>query len=407
MRLGVLATHPIQYHAPLFRALAREVDLEVFFAHRQTAQGQAAAGFGVAFEWDVPLTGGYRHTFLDNRARTPSTDTFGGTNTPDIARVIRDGRFDAFVVNGWYTRSLWQAITACWRTGTPVLARGDSQLVGPRSGLRRAVKAVAYRAFVPRFDGYLVVGERAREYLRHYGAREDRMEFAPHVVDSAFFRDRAAASDRDATRASWGVAPGEAVLLFAGKLQDKKRPGDLLAAAAELSARGRAARAVFVGSGPLESSLRAEASRLGVAAHFAGFQNQTALPALYAAADALVLPSDGGETWGLVVNEAMACGTPAVVSDAVGCGPDLVRDTEAGRTGAVFPLGQVAALADAVERVLPSVGTPALALALRETVDVYSLDTAVAGTLRAAQRAAAVRTTRPHAQTARLSTTAR
>ncbi len=406
MRLGVLATHPIQYHAPLFRALAREVDLEVFFAHRQTAAGQAAAGFGVAFEWDIPLTEGYRHTFLDNRARTPSTDTFSGTNTPDIVRVIRDGRFDAFVVNGWYTRSLWQAITACWRTGTPVLARGDSQLAGPRSGLRRAVKEVAYRAFVPRFDGYLVVGERAREYLLHYGAPADRMEFAPHVVDSAFFRDRAAASDAAATRASWGVMPGEAVLLFAGKLQDKKRPADLLAAAAELTARGRATRAVFVGSGPLEPVLRADAARLGVAAHFAGFQNQTALPASYAAADVLVLPSDGGETWGLVVNEAMACGTPAVVSDAVGCGPDLVHDADAGRTGAVFPLGQPSALAAAIERVLPAIGTPALAVALREKVDRYSLDTAVAGTLRAAHRAASLRTTRPPGVPARLSTTA-
>ena len=402
MRLGVLATHPIQYHAPLYRAIAREVDLHVYFAHRQTAEGQAAAGFGVAFDWDVPLTDGYAHTFLDNRAAAPSTDTFSGTNTPEIARVIRDGHFDAFLVNGWYTRSLWQAITACWRTGTPVLVRGDSQLGGPRSGLRRAVKEVAYRAFVPRFDGYLVVGERAREYLLHYGARADRMEFAPHVVDSAFFRDRARASDVAATRAAWGTAPGEAVLLFAGKLIDKKRPSDLLAAAAALGARGQAVRVVFAGSGPLEADLRAEAVRLGVTAHFAGFQNQTALPAIYAAADLLVLPSDGGETWGLVVNEAMACGTPAVVSDAVGCGPDLVRE---GATGAVFPLGQPLALAAAVERLLPAIGTPALADDLRRTVDTYSLDTAVTGTLRAARRAAGAR--RPRASRARLAPSAR
>ena len=77
-----------------------------------------------------------------------------------------------------------------------------------------------------------------------------------------------------------------------------------------------------------------------------GFVNQSELPAVYASADVLVLPSDGQETWGLVVNEAMACGVPAVVSDAVGCGPDLI---EPGRTGATFPFGDIAALAAAIE----------------------------------------------------------
>jgi glycosyltransferase involved in cell wall biosynthesis len=80
-----------------------------------------------------------------------------------------------------------------------------------------------------------------------------------------------------------------------------------------------------------------------------GFVNQSELPAVYGSADLLVLPSDGQETWGLVVNEAMACGIPAVVSDAVGCGPDLI---EPGRTGATFPLGDVAALASAIDNVL-------------------------------------------------------
>jgi glycosyltransferase involved in cell wall biosynthesis len=385
MRLGVLATHPIQYHAPLYRALAREVDLDVFFAHRQTAAGQAAAGFGVAFEWDVPLTDGYRHTFLENRSRRPSTDTFAGTNTPDVAGHIRRGRYDAFLVNGWYTRSLWQAIVACWRTGTPVLVRGDSHLGTARSGLRRAAKEVAYRAFVPRFDGYLVVGELARDYLLHYGADPARMDRVPHFVDAEYFRARATASDRAATRASFGAGPDETVLLFAGKLLDVKRPSDLIEAAAVLRARGRAVRVVVVGSGALEADLRAQASRLGVPAHFAGFRNQSELPAYYAAADLLVLPSEG-ETWGLVVNEALACGTPAVVSDRVGCAPDLIVDADAGRTGAVFPFGDPAALADAVERVIPSLGSPALAEALTRTTAAYSLEAAVEGTLRAVRR---------------------
>jgi glycosyltransferase involved in cell wall biosynthesis len=75
---------------------------------------------------------------------------------------------------------------------------------------------------------------------------------------------------------------------------------------------------------------------------FAGFLNQSRMASAYVAADALVLPSDGGETWGLVVNEAMACGLPCFVSDRVGCGPDMILP---GETGAVFPLGDCEALA--------------------------------------------------------------
>lgn len=392
MRLGVLATHPIQYHAPLYRVLAERLDLEVFFAHRQTAAGQAAAGFGVAFEWDVPLTQGYTHTFLDNRAQHPNTDTFGGCNTPEIGRIVREGMFDAFLVQGWYTRSHWQAITACWRTGTPLLVRGDSQLATPRSGIRRALKEVAYRAFIPRFDGYLVVGERARDYLLHYGACPDRMTRVPHFVDNAFFRDRAAASDRTTTRTLTGADDQALVLLFAGKLIDKKRPLDLISAAAHLrrnsgaAVGGRDVRVVVAGSGPLEAAMRDAAARMGVPLHMAGFQNQTQLPAWYAAADVLVLPSDGGETWGLVVNEAMACGVPAVVSDAVGCGPDLVTETPV-RTGAVFPLGDTDALATGIARLVPHLRTPALGSAIARRIDDYSLDAAVESTMQAVTRA--------------------
>lgn len=383
MKLGVLATHPIQYHAPLYRQLAEALDLHVYFAHRQTAEGQAAAGFGVAFEWDVDLLGGYAHTFLENRARRPSTDTFAGCSTPDIADVIRRGWFDAFLVTGWYNRSFWQAMTACWRTGTPLLVRGDSQLVTPRSRARHMAKELAYRAFIPRFDGYLVVGERSREYYLHYGADPARMYFAPHFVDSDFFRRGAeAAGWGRPLRESLGYEDNALVLLFVGKFILKKRPLDVIAAAARLRERGRDARVLLVGAGELEGALRAEAARSDVPTHFAGFKNQTELPAYYAAADLLVLPSDGGETWGLVVNEAFACRTPAVVSDAVGCGPDLVDD---GRTGATFPLGRPAALADAVERVAPRLGTDAVRRALHEKVETYSLDRAVEGTLAAVE----------------------
>lgn len=381
MKLGVLATHPIQYHAPLYRALARELDLHVYFAHRQTAAGQADAGFGVAFEWDVDLLGGYDHTFLDNRARRPSTDTFAGCSTPQIADVVRAGRFDAFLVTGWYTRSFWQAMAACWRTDTPLLVRGDSHLGTPRAGWKQAVKAVSYHAFIPRFDGYLVVGERAREYYLHYGADESRMYFVPHFVDADFFRTQAEAADRPALRVHYGVAPDARVVLFAGKFIDVKRPVEFVEAVAALARREPDVEGVMVGDGPLRPNVEAAIAQTGAPVRLVGFLNQSEMPGAYALADALALPS-ATETWGLVVNEAMACGLPVAASDAVGCAPDLVDAA----TGATYPGGGgAAALADAMTQALALAGRPVTLRALAAKTETYSLEQAVAGTLAAAR----------------------
>ncbi len=339
-RIGFLVSHPIQYYAPIFRALAKQCDLTVFFAHRQTAEQQARAGFGVAFDWDVDLLSGYDSRFLVNVARQPSTDRFAGCDTPGVADEIAHGKFDAFVVPGWALRCYWQAVRACRRHGVPVLVRGDSQLGTQRNRIVRTAKSLAFSHLLRRFDGFLYVGQRNRDYLLHYGAPADRLFFSPHCVDNDAF---AAAS----TAAAVSRDPGRRRILFVGKLIGRKHPADLLHAVAQLG--GQPAEVVFAGSGELEPELRQIAADASVRAEFMGFVNQSELPAVYGAADLLVLPSDGRETWGLVVNEAMACGVPAVVSDAVGCAPDLV---EPGATGAIFPLGDVAALATAIETVL-------------------------------------------------------
>jgi glycosyltransferase involved in cell wall biosynthesis len=383
VRVGILATHPVQYAVPWYRALAKSVDLQVFYCHRQTAEGQARAGFGVPFEWDVDLFQGYSHEFLENRARVPDVSAFRGCDTPDIKRIIRRERFDAFVVHGWATRSFWQAMVACWGSGTPILVRGDSQRPRSRGWPTRLAKYPLYRGFIPRFDGYLVVGERAREYLAHYGADPRRMFFSPHAVDNAFFasaarRWRPARAD---LRARWSIPAGATIFLFVGKFIPKKRPADFAQAVGLAAAQAPNVWGLMVGDGPLRPTLEAMVRQHGWPVRFAGFLNQTEVPGAYAACDALVMTSTSEETWGLVVNEAMATGLPAVVGDQVGCVPDLVRP---GETGDVFPTGAVPELAArlaalAAEPVrLAEMGDRASRL-----VDEYSVDRAVEGTLAA------------------------
>ncbi|HUF47144.1 MAG TPA: glycosyltransferase family 4 protein [Vicinamibacterales bacterium] len=396
-RVAVVASHPIQYQAPWFRALAEAVDLEVFFCHRQDGAGQAAAGFGQAFDWDVPLFEGYRSSWLENRAREPSVDRFGGCDTPEVADRLADGRFDACIVSGWYLKSYLQAIRACRRLGVAVLSRGDSHLGGPRRTVTRAAKYLPYRWLLGRIDAHLFVGSANRAYLRHYGVPEERLFFAPHFVDRGWFAGRANEARRggqaSALRREWGIDPDGRVALFVGKLIDIKRPGDFVAAMGRLAADGARVHGVIVGAGPLEGRLRTAARAAGAPVTFAGFQNQSALPAYYAAADVLVLPSHA-ESWGLVCNEAMSCGVPIIVSDGVGAGRDL---TDGRRTGLVYPAGDTSALAAAVRCMLEAVRleSEAVRQALATMMKRFSVEQAVEGTL------AALAAVRPRSMAAR------
>lgn len=389
VRLGILTSHPIQYQAPWFRALAKELDLEVFFCHRQSAAEQGKAGFGVAFDWDVDLLSGYQHRFLKNVAKNPGVNHFSGCDTPEVSEIISANSelgtrnpepFDAFIVTGWYLKSHLQAVRACRAAAVPVLVRGDSQLRTPRPILKRLLMEFRQRWLLRQFDGFLSVGQRHTEYLRHFGVPSGKIFPVPHFVDNDWFAARAAQvrGQRSAIRNRWGADETTLVALFVGKFQPIKRPQDILQAQGFLSTQSVSTLSVFVGAGEMDSKLRGLASSLGVSTRFEGFQNQTELPRYYVAADVLVLPSES-ETWGLVVNEAMACGLPAIVSDAVGCAPDLIEE---GITGFSYRVGDCTRLADRLARVaIMKQNCPDFTDALSKKMSACSLEVAVRGTM--------------------------
>lgn len=389
MKLGILATHPIQYHAPLFRELAgREgVDLTVYFAHRPTPAEQGE-GFGVAFAWDVDLLSGYQHHFLANVARHPAQG-FGGYDTPEIAAIIARENFDVFIIHGWNNRSCWQAFLACWRTGTRLAVRSDSQLPQGRMSaarrLKQAAKRLLYPHFIRRFDLCLPYGQRSAEYFRHYGGR--RIAIAPHFVDNDWFASQAAllAPRRAELRRQWGIPEDAYCFLFCGKFIAKKRPLDLLQALDLLCREPLAPGAphlLMVGSGELLDQCRSYAAARNLPVTFAGFLNQGEITQAYVAADCLVLPSES-ETWGLVVNEALACGLPVIVSDACGCVPDLI---EPGGAGYAYPCKEVAALAGRMRQMENVISPGACGDAIAKQLEKFSAATAATAILKAVDR---------------------
>lgn len=344
IKLGILTTHPIQYQVPWFRLLAATpgIDLTVFFCLIPDER-QQGDGFGVAFKWDLPLLEGYSYRVLENVAKNPSVSSFGGCDTPEIEQVVGEGGFDTFIVNGWVVKSCLQLLRACRRHRVPCIVRGESNDIRSRASWKRLI----HRILLSRYSAVLFIGEGNRRFYLGNGVPAEKLFFAPYCIENARFLQGVDALRglREQIRCSWSM-PSEAVIfVFCAKFIDKKRPMDLLQALVllkETSGGLDGMHLLMVGSGELLDACKAFAAENVLPVTFAGFLNQSEMARAYAASDCQVLPSDSGETWGLVVNEGMACGLPAIVSDQVGCHFDLITP---GETGEVFPMGDIVALA--------------------------------------------------------------
>jgi glycosyltransferase involved in cell wall biosynthesis len=242
----------------------------------------------------------------------------------------------------------------------------------------------------------LPVGSANARWYHSHGMGDEHLIGSPHFVDNSLFAHQSAQErqHRSELRARWGIPEESYCFLFAGKLQDKKRPFDLLAAMESLTTShgdGAALRIhlLIVGTGRLEEDCRRRVAELQLPVSFGGFLNQSEIAAAYAATDCLVLPSDHGETWGLVVNEAMACGLPAVVSDLVGCAEDLVME---GTTGLKFACGDIQGLTDCLRTMAADpAASKRMGEAARQRVEeLFTIEAAATGireaTLRVHQR---------------------
>lgn len=377
MRLAILTSHPVQYYAPLFQELASRIGIHVFFAHRASAEQQGEAGFGKAFTWDIDFESGYDSSYLTNVAKQPHQSRFFGCDTPEIGDRLREGGFDAVLSLGWHLKSLIQGISAAKRQGLPVIVRGDSHLARTTSSIRRTVKAVAYPGLLRTFDAVCYVGERNKAYYRYYGYPEERMFHSPHAVDTQRFAAAATQRARRELRAELGLDESDRAVLLAGKLLPVKRPLDAVRAIALVREMGLRGHLVIAGSGPMEGDVRRLAKELAVPVRELGFVNQSHLPRVYAACDALVFPSSKEESWGLVCNEALASGLPVAVSEDVGCAADVCKNTVGARA---FVGGDIASAAAVLKSLLTD---PPAKEEIAATSDRFTLGKAANGIIEA------------------------
>lgn len=351
-RLAFVVTHPIQYYAPIYRLLASrdDVEVKVFFTWHAGQAGRFDPGFQREIAWDIPLTDGYDFEAVKNTAADSGPHRFGGIRCPDLADRVRAWQPDAVHLTGYAYDAHLRLLWTLRRQGVPVLFRGDSHLLDAAPAWKRHLKRLVLSRLFAWPEVFLYTGQNNRRYYEAFGVPVRKLVACPHSIAVRRFADNAEQREREAVewRASLGLPAMPPVLLFAGKFESKKRPVELVRAFRQL---GRTdLRLVMLGDGPLRPAVEAEAALSPELIRVLPFQNQSCMPVTYRLGDIFVLPSAHGETWGLAVNEALACGRPVLVSDKVGCAVDLVKP---GRNGEVFRADDWADFGHALKRLLP------------------------------------------------------
>lgn len=379
MKVVIFATHPIQYHIPWFRELSKNTEIEilVYYGCFPDAKIQGT-GFDEAFEWDIPLLEGYKWVLLESNKETPGMAGFFGNSIKGLGKALRRDKPNAVILTGWQAFPLLQLLFWCVLLGIPRIVRGESSGLKSRSLPVRVI----HRLLLFMYNGFLVIGKANQKFYKGYFINDSKMFSCPYFVDNKRLLDQAedVRHDRTALRNSWNIAPSKVCFLYMGKLIEKKRILDQLAALERSSGVTGNVHLLIAGTGELMEEAKKMASERQLPVTFAGFLNQTEITRAYVAADCLILSSDYDETWGLVVNEAMICGLPAIVSDRAGCGPDLVND---GVTGFIYPFGNIHELSERMlwmannPKAMRQMGENAQKRVLRD----YSVEKAVRGTL--------------------------
>ncbi|WP_432707982.1 glycosyltransferase family 4 protein [Pedobacter sp.] len=305
MKLALVTTHPVQYYAPVFQLLAKEVELKVFYTAKKRQFFDP--GFRQEIIWDIPLLEGYDYTFNGQKS---------------VIENLIEFNPHYILIYGWASSSHLQ-ILIHFKNRIPILFRGDSNLLGNVPWYRIPLKEYGLRWVYTHVQTALYTGTRNKDYFKKYGLKDSQLIFAPHAIDNKRFSSHEPSLS---VRANLGLKQNDLLVLFAGKFTKNKNP--LLLLDAFLQTNVPNTHLLFVGSG-LTGGILQNAARRWNHIHVLPFQNQQDIPAFYKAADLFCLPSNH-ETWGLSINEAMACGKAVLVSDRCGAAVDLITPYNGG-----------------------------------------------------------------------------
>ena len=344
-------SHPIQYVSPLLRELSTHTKLKVYYYGGQSAVNDDK-GFGQKVTWDIPLLDGYDHEFLKNASSSKGMNTrFLDAMNWSIFKVLRQSDDKVIIVNGWAYLSDWFVLLAAKLYSKKVWMRAEmpwnQEELKPKS-FKKSLKFLLFKYVIFKFfiDKCLYIGSQNKKYYLMHGVKESRLIFAPYAVDNQRFQSLK--TDGSSARQKWDIEEKQIIILYSGKLIDKKRPLDLLKAFHQLNDANTTL--FYMGDGPLRNELESYITHHQVKnVVISGFINQSEIGTIYSMVDLFVMCSGIGETWGLSVNEAMNFSLPVIVSSTCGSSFDIVEN---GVNGYVFEEGDIDALTDRLHSVV-------------------------------------------------------
>jgi glycosyltransferase involved in cell wall biosynthesis len=342
--------------------------------------------------WEVEL--GHRAVVLDGR-RVPGASRVLRHDYPlssGVFRALRDAHPEVVVVSGWSTFASQATIAWCRRRRVPYVLLVESNERDARPGWRRAVKGAVLPSVVGGAAEVLVVGTLARESMHARGVDPERVSVFANTVDvERLGREADALADRrDVLRGDAGLALDDVAVLSVARLSPEKGLDTLVRAVA--AAGDPRLILLLAGSGPERERLRDLADRLGVRLLLLRDLPWERIAERYVLADVFALLSRH-EPWGVVVNEAAACGLPLVLSDRVGAAYDLLED---GRNGVLVPADDVEAAAAAIRGLAADPERRRRAgAASRELVRAWGYEPSIENVVDVVRRVAA--RTEPHA----------
>lgn len=336
-RLVLLTEIISPYRIPLFNALAKrsEIDLHVIFLSETDPSLR---------QWQV-----YKDEIQFSHEVLPSfRKRIAGFNmllNRGVAHALERASPEVILCGGYSYIASWRTMLWAKSHGVPFILWSESNDQDSRRG--HTIVELLKGAFLKRCDGFVVPGRSARLYLASHGVQDGAIYTAPNAVDNDLFASAAGVACNDARALRQRLQLPGRYFLFVGRFVAEKGVFELLSAYAKLDERLRSQIGlVLVGDGRAKPELKEIAAKIVLGrVIFPGFAQREQLAAYYALADMLILPTYT-DTWGLVVNEAMACGLPVILSRAAGCADDLVEENW---NGVLIPAKNEPALVAAME----------------------------------------------------------
>ncbi len=348
-KLCIIAPHLVQYHAPLYKEIAKVKDLDTTIVYLDTMGREEFKDteFNHNIKWDKSLLDGYNYKFLKNYSSRPLSG-FTSRINPKIFKELSHNKYDVVLIPGYATLSYWFSFLAAKLTGTKIIWRGEATLRGNENSYRptKLAKKLVLSKLLSLCDAILYSCTGNKDYLKFYGVSSNKMVFCPCSVDNKFFKNERINILKQKSgkiKNELGIDEGDLVVLFCARFTQRKRPIDLLRAVNKIN--NSDITIIFIGDGHERKNMEVYARQNHIKAKFVGFKGQEDLSRYYSIADVMAVISDYDPS-PKVINEAMNYELPLILTDIVGTAYDLVKE---GENGFVVKVGDINAIAEKID----------------------------------------------------------